>query len=158
MISVLDLPDVAQDTISEDLPLTFSVGQIQSLLAEQAPDEPVKLAVPGSAELARLMTHERQEQGIYVERVYWSLHPSALHDVLEQTRNQLLHFVAELRAAVSPEESEPTIAQVHQAVQNIHITVGDQSPVTVTAPLSVARRNAQVKLPSLSRSRWRFTA
>ncbi|MFD5341925.1 AbiTii domain-containing protein [Streptomyces hawaiiensis] len=36
-ISALDLPEIAHDLISERLPVTFSVGKIQNLIAGQDP-------------------------------------------------------------------------------------------------------------------------
>ncbi|MFJ3825582.1 AbiTii domain-containing protein [Streptomyces nodosus] len=150
-ISVLDLPEIAHDLISEQLPVTFSVGKIQNLIAGQDSHTPLKLGLPGSAELARLMTSERSGHGVVVERIYWSVHVSALHDILEQVRNRLLEFVAELRATMEPGEQEPTVGQVHQAVQTINITVGDYSPVHVTAP---HRHSATVSFPTRPRHRW----
>ncbi|MFD7748016.1 hypothetical protein ACFV2V_16815 [Streptomyces sp. NPDC059698] len=150
-ISVLALPDVAHDLVSEQLPVTFSVGKIQNLIANQDPHTPFKFGLPGSAELARLMTSERSGQGVVVERIYWSVHASALHDILEQVRNRLLEFVAELRATMEPGESEPTVGQVHQAAQTINITVGDHSPVHVIAP---HRHSATVSFPTRPHHRW----
>ncbi|MFE7358787.1 hypothetical protein ACFU8Q_38310 [Streptomyces sp. NPDC057543] len=153
-ISALDLPEVARNLVTEELPIRFSVSKIQTLVAEQDPHEPLKLSLPGAAELARMMTYEQQHRGVVVETVYWAAHVSALHDVLEQMRNRMLEFVAELRSAMAPGKQEPTVEQVHRAAQNIHITVGDHSPVTLTAPLSYERQSATVGIPSIPRYRW----
>ncbi|MEE1751177.1 hypothetical protein [Streptomyces sp. SP18CS02] len=94
------------------------------------------------------LTSKKPSTGFIVP---WSVHASALYDILEQVRNRLLEFVAELRATLEPGEQEPTVGQVHQAVQTINITVGDYSPVHVIAP---HRRSAPVSFPTRPRHRW----
>ncbi|MFF3517856.1 hypothetical protein [Streptomyces sp. NPDC002573] len=135
-ISTLDLPEDAQRYVDYEAPIPFSVGRIETLISRAAPGEPVKLTPPGAAELARLMTFDRREQGVVVDAVYWAVDVSALQDILDQLRTRLAQFVAELRSTMPPGEQDPTPAQVRQAVQHINITAGDHSPVTVTAPMA----------------------
>ncbi|MFK0114137.1 hypothetical protein [Streptomyces sp. NPDC091217] len=141
-ISVLDLPESARKVLSEEVPIAFSVGKLQAMVSSAKPEEPIKLTPPGAAELARIMTYERRGRGVLVEAVYWSVHISVLQDVLDQVRTRLAQFVAELRSAMPDGAAEPTADQVHQAVQSIHITAGDNSPVNVTAPLAYAEQEA----------------
>ncbi|GGY13135.1 hypothetical protein GCM10010358_76750 [Streptomyces minutiscleroticus] len=154
-ISALELPDFAQDLISEQLPIRFGVAKIQNLIDTADDKRKVKVSLPGGAELARTMTYERREQGVIVESLYWAVHVSALQDILEQVRNRLLEFIAELRATATPGTVDPTVEQVHTAVQNIHITVGDNSPVNLNAPITPEKKSARVRIPSISR-RSRF--
>ncbi|MCM2388763.1 hypothetical protein NBG84_10735 [Streptomyces sp. CWNU-1] len=155
-ISALDLPEFAQDSVGEELPIRFSVGKIQNLLSGRDSRDLLKLQLPGAAELARVMSYERQSHQVVVEAIYWAVHPSDLQDILEQVRNRLLQFVAELRSTMEPGEQQPTVGQVHQAVQNIRITVGDDSPVTINAPVSYARQGSRVSIPTISRFLWRL--
>jgi hypothetical protein len=153
-VSALDLPGVAAETVSEEFAVRFSVSKIQALIAGQSAGKPLKVGLPGAAELARMMSYDRQSRGILVESVYWSVHASAFSDILEQVRNRLLEFVAELRSNMLPGEFEPTVEQVHRAVQNIHITVGDNSSVSVSAPVSYSVQGVKVHIPFVSRHRW----
>jgi hypothetical protein len=157
-ISALDLPEVARGKITEELPIRFSIAKIQSLLASATADKPITLSLPGSAELARLMSFdvERRNRGVLVESLYWAVHSSALQDILDQVRNRLLEFSAELRANMTPGLEDPTVEQVHTAVQNINITVGDNSPVSLSAPIFTDRKDLPVKIPLVSRYRGMF--
>ncbi|WP_327067890.1 AbiTii domain-containing protein [Kitasatospora sp. NBC_01302] len=142
-ISVLDLLDFAQDVVKEQLPMTYGVGKIEALIASADPTKPVKFSLPGAAELARMMSYERRHMGVFVDVVYWSVHPSSLQDVIDQVRNRLAQFVAELRATMPMGAPEPTPGQVRQAVQQIiTIDAGDHSPVTVYAPVAQANQES----------------
>jgi hypothetical protein len=160
-ISVLDLPEVAHDRISQELPIYSSISKVQSLLDEGEAAKPVQILLPGYAELARLMSYQqgRRERQVIVESLYWAVHRSSLQDILDQVRNRLLEFVAELRLSMPPGASDPTVEQVHTAVQNISITVGNNSPINLTAPLSVSRQRLAVKIPVISRYRslWKLS-
>ncbi|MER6239756.1 hypothetical protein ABT185_27470 [Streptomyces clavifer] len=152
-ISALDLPEIARETISQEIPVRFSVAKIQSLLDGRNSTEPIKLSLPGGPELCRLMSYEpgRREQQVIVESLYWAVHTASLQDILEQARNRLLDFTAELRSSMTPGLEDPTVEQVHTAVQSINITVGDNSPVTLTAPITNERKDMPVRIPLISR-------
>ena len=75
-----------------------------------------------------------------VLRLHWAVHPSAMEGVLDQVRTRLVQLVGELWAAMPPGRQDPTPDQVAQALQNINIVTGDNSSVTVTAPVAVAHR------------------
>jgi hypothetical protein len=64
-ISTMDLPDFAQDVITEELPLAQGVGDLQALVrnARAAGKTAVKMSPPGTAELLTLWNHERQNSG-----------------------------------------------------------------------------------------------
>jgi hypothetical protein len=113
-ISVLDLPDFAQDEISESMPMTWGVHQIQSAVASNRHDPLVQLQVPGAALLAKYMNgttaHGR------VTAIYWSVSTVALEGVLDQIRTRLAELIAELRAATPSGQALPTAAQASNAV------------------------------------------
>jgi hypothetical protein len=137
-ITKYELPEFAPEYYSEEVPIPFGVGKIEAMIARTTPDEPLRLSPPGAAELARFMTYERRDRGIVIEAVYWAVDVSVLQDVLDQVRTRLTQFVAELRNVMPAGESAPTPEQVHRAVQSIHITAGDYSPVNLTAPAAYA--------------------
>lgn len=142
-ISVLDLPEFARDRVKQEVPMADGVGKIEAVLARAEPGKSVKLSMPGGPELARMMTFERQANGVHVERVYWTVHPSDLHDVLDQVRNRLAQFVSELRATMPAGAPDPTPDQVQQVVQHvITIKTGKHSEVTVNAPVAQAGPNS----------------
>ncbi|MFG2882338.1 hypothetical protein ACGFYV_08440 [Streptomyces sp. NPDC048297] len=157
-ISTLDLPEVARGEISQELPIRFSIAKIQSLLSGADLAEPIKLSLPGGAELCRLMSYEpdRRERRVMVESLYWAVHGSSLQDILDQVRNRLLEFSAELRSNMTPGREDPTVEQVHTAIQNINITVGDNSPVNLAAPIRAERKDMPVEIPLLSGYRGIF--
>ncbi|MFF8866028.1 hypothetical protein ACF08B_28650 [Streptomyces sp. NPDC015139] len=140
-VSMFDLPDFARDSLGDELRLGQGVGQIESLVS-RSPDETVQLSPAMAAELAVFMSQNSPRQ---VLRLYWAVHPSALEGVLDQVRTRLVQLVGELRSAMPPGQQDPTPDQVAQALQNINIVTGDNSSVTVTAPVAVARQHGSAR-------------
>lgn len=141
-ISVLELPKVTQDVITEQAPIATGIGQVETMVSDAQPGEAIKLALPGAAEITRMMSYERRGRGMVIDAVYWAVHPSALQDVLDQVRNRLVQFVAELRSTMPATADNPTAEQVERVVQNIWVVAGNNSPVTLTAPLAYAEQDA----------------
>lgn len=157
-ITKYELPEFAREYYSEEVPIPFGVGKIESMIARSAPDEPIRLSPPGAAELVRFMTYERRGGGVVVEAVYWAVDVSVLQDVLDQVRTRLTQFVAELRDVMPAGEHEPTPEQVHRAVQSIQITAGDNSPISLTAPVAYAEEHSTAMASPqerMSRFWWR---
>ncbi|WML81817.1 hypothetical protein [Streptomyces sp. VNUA74] len=140
-VSTFDLPDFARDDLGNELRLGKGVGQIESLIARSA-GQTVQLGDAMAADLAVLMSQNSHRQ---VLRLYWAVHPSALEGVLDQVRTRLVQLVGELRATMPHGQHDPTPAQVAQALQNINIVAGDNSSVTVTAPVAVAHRRGSAR-------------
>lgn len=140
-ISARDLPESAREDIKNELPIRWSIAEIQST-AESAPDAHIRLGVPNMSDLARMMTvHQRGIQGnpyLTVTSVYWSASTSSFAGILDQVRTRLTEFVAEIRVSMPDGAEEPTPEQVRQAVSVININVGDNSPVSVSSPIAIA--------------------
>ncbi|MEU3161181.1 hypothetical protein ACPCAJ_27275 [Streptomyces griseoincarnatus] len=153
IISVFDLPKFAQEDLDEVFPVRYSVAKIQSLITGHGENETIKLQLPAAPELARVMSYERRDERVIVESLYWAVHVSALQDILEQVRNRLIEFIADLRSQMPPGAEVPTVMQVHRTVQNIYVSSGDNSPVHVNAPVAPERANALVEIPTVKR-RW----
>ncbi|MFF0451188.1 hypothetical protein ACFYT4_33230 [Streptomyces sp. NPDC004609] len=141
-----DLPESVRNDVKEEIGMTWGISEIQATAAGSKDGKHIRLGMPGMAYVARLMTKDQQELQhnpfLTVTSVYWSVSTAALEGVLDQVRTQLTEFVAELRATMPPGDEEPTSEQVRRAVSSIQITVGDNSPVTVAAPVAYAERDA----------------
>jgi hypothetical protein len=140
-ISARHLPEPARGIVKEEVGLPWGVGEVQATIRSNK-SEHIRLGMPGMAQLAHLLTEDQRErQGnpfLVVTSVYWAVSVAAMEGLLDQVRTQLAEFVAELRANMQPGEVEPTSDQIREAVSTIQITVGDNSPVTVTAPIAYA--------------------
>ncbi|MGH2658566.1 MAG: hypothetical protein ACRDHS_02600 [Actinomycetota bacterium] len=134
-ISTLDLPDVAQKVVDEELALRAGVGELEDLVrVARSKGDPIRLGVPGGAELAKLMNHELQGSYRAVERIYWSVSPTAVVGVLGQIRSRLVALIAEVRAAADNPD-EPSAEAISAAVdvvvlgkaRDIHINTAQTS-------------------------------
>ncbi|MFD4905181.1 AbiTii domain-containing protein [Kitasatospora purpeofusca] len=139
-ISPLHLADFTHGTIKEEVRLTSGVGQLEYLARR---DARVKVDIPMSADLVRIMNYEHDSA---VHRLYWTVHRSAVQGTLDQIRTRLTELVAELRATMPPGRSDPTPEQVARVVQNISITAGDNSPIQVAAPIAHADHNGNATI------------
>lgn len=92
-----------------------------------------------------MMSYERRDRGMVVDVVYWAVHPSSLQDVLDQVRNRLVQFVAELRSTMPSDADNPTAEQVKKVVQHVWVHTGNNSPVTVTAPFANAEQGGSAR-------------
>lgn len=115
-VSVIELPKEAREAISDELPLTYGVAQIEGLIRQaESRGGSIPLGPPAGAELALMMTHE---VGRYqVERIYWSVNAAVLRGVTSVMRGKLIELVAEMRAGTVQGEGIPPPAIAEQAVQ-----------------------------------------
>ncbi|MFJ5548690.1 hypothetical protein [Streptomyces sp. NPDC093225] len=154
-ISVRHLPEVARNVIKEEVVIPWGVGHIENLIARTPPGEHLKVALPGAAELRTLMSAQYRQRGISIEALYWSIDASALHGIVDQVRTRLTQFVAELRSAMPAGTQVPSPEQVHRAVQSINIVTGDNSPVTLTAPVAYAESGSTADaIAAVEPGRW----
>ncbi|MFF3087588.1 hypothetical protein ACFVRB_21420 [Streptomyces nojiriensis] len=119
-------------------------------------EEQQAVSTPGvAAQYAHLADHPHAEQTVIViDELYWALPPSSLQGILDQVRTRLTQFVAELRSTMPNGSHAPTPEQVHHAVQSIHITAGDGSNVTVTAPVAYAESGGTASVTSGVEPGW----
>jgi hypothetical protein len=133
-ISAMDLPDFAQDHISEKLRLAQGVGDLQALVrnAENAGKTAVKLVPPGTAELLKLWNHQMQTSGQTIMALYWDVNTARIDGVLDRIRTTLVRLVSEMRATMPDNFSLPSSEQAAQAV-NVVLHGGKRNQITVTA-------------------------
>lgn len=122
------LPDFAQEHISNELPLTQGVGELENLA--QQPE--IRLAPPGASDLAMYMNTQGNTHTYgHINSIYWQVSPSAINGVLDQIRTSLTQLVAEIRAGMPANEAIPSAEEANQAV---HVIVtGKRSRVRVTS-------------------------
>lgn len=130
-ISSFQLPDVAKNVLTEEVKLAFGVGDLENLAraAEREGKSTVKLVPDGGADLVMLMNHEA-EPGNTVMNLYWDVSVARINGALDQIRTRLVQLVAEMRATMGEDESEPTSEQAAQAV-NVVFHGGKRHQVNV---------------------------
>ncbi|WP_122980475.1 hypothetical protein [Actinoplanes teichomyceticus] len=129
-ISSMNLPDFAQDRITDEIELRMGIGQIEKLAPVQGADH-VKLQPQGAADLAAFMNQTGAVKG-HIERIYWSVAPVALAGVVDHVRTMLTVLVAEIRATAPTGAATPP-AEV--ATNAIHFAVtGTRNKINFTAP------------------------
>lgn len=158
-ISPHDLPDVAQEAgISETLPLTSGIGELEEMaLRARERNEAIGLGLPGGASLAKLMTHEWGSQHQSVQRVYWSVSPTAVFGVVDLVRTKLVELVAQMRSDTGSSQDPP--ADIIQNAVNVVIH-GKRSRVSINTAQSSGSGDATVKEgsdPDPSSPWWRTT-
>lgn len=158
-ISAQALPDVARKGgINEAVRLYQGIGELEEIArTASARDEAVRLGLPGSAELASLMTYELGDELQVINRVYWNVSPSTIFGILDQVRTTLVELVAQIRAETGT-VSDPSTDALQNAV-NVAIH-GNKSHVTVNAAQTTAGGDAKVITESLSEKLppwWRTT-
>ena len=151
-VTVFDLPDVVRKSgITEELTLRDGVGTLETMKADGfAKHEAIRLGLPESPIIAKLMNDHLRGTGQYVERVYWNVSPIAIDGVLDQIRTRLVDLVAEIRATEGN-----TATPSAEAVENaVHVVVyGDKSRVNVRA--AQAGGTTTTVAPQAERSWWR---
>lgn len=133
MVSIIDLPEVAREDISDELELTHPIGKIEGMGRQaEARGGSLQMGPAAAAELAAMMTHEIRR--MQVERVYWSVSAADFRGVVDGVRTALTELVAEMRAGTGPGAQAPPAEVASQAVQ---IAVyGDKNRITLNAPIA----------------------
>lgn len=164
-ISATQLPDGIGEHVKEEVHLRHGAAELQQLASD--PSKPIRLLLPGAAEVVRLVNHEMQQAGTYgqqVTTVYWVISHSSVVGVLDRIRTTLVALVAELRAVGVGEGQVPS-AEAADAAVNVVLHGGKRHNVTVvtahstgggTATSTGAGKRASnvVGAPSGSRGSW----
>jgi AbiTii-like protein len=130
-VSSWQLPEVAQDKITNDLPLAMGIAEIERLARRCEPGDVVKLGPPLSQELVVLMNASGEWRG-HIDRIYWAVSPTALEGVVDQVRTALTVLVAEIQANV-PDGTVTPPAEVASNAINFAVT-GKRNKIHVVAP------------------------
>ncbi len=128
-ISPRQLPDVVADSITEEVEMRMSIGEIEELT--QRDQDSVRLSPPMSADIVDLMNHEMDQPLTAISDLYWSVSRSALIGIVDQVRTTLIGLVAEIRAGLPDDADIPSRALADQAVQVV--VHGHRNRVVTTA-------------------------
>lgn len=114
-VGVSELPEFAQDDVSEWVELTQGVSEIEALARHnEGGDKTVKLSLPGARELARVMERDAGS-GIHIDALYWRVSKVALEGVVDQIRTRLTELMAELRSLTPTTQDLPNAEQATAA-------------------------------------------
>jgi hypothetical protein len=148
-ISVVELPDVAREHISEDLELVHGIGEIEAMIRPaEANGGFAELGLPLGVELARMMSTPGR---IHVDRVYRVVSVANLQAVTDGVRTALTELLAELRGGTPTGAEIPSAEVTGQALQVVlhgskhRVTINNaiaDGGGTATATPNVAEREA----------------
>jgi hypothetical protein len=133
-ISSLDLPDFAQDLITEKLELAGGVSKLQGYV-RNARETSIKMSPAGTPELLKLWNHQIHATGRTIMALYWDVNVGSIEGILDQIRTTLVRLVREMRDNMPDEASAPSPKQAEHAV-NVVLHRGKRNQITVTAPQS----------------------
>lgn len=126
-------PEGIREHIEEAVPLGQGIGEIEAMLARaRAGGGSIRMAFPGSADVARLIDAEVGDPYQQVTAIYWTLGESALAGVTDQVRTTLVELVAEMRANM-PDSMESPSPQVADQALNVAV-YGDKNRIALSAP------------------------
>jgi hypothetical protein len=148
-ISSMDLPDFARDVITEEMPLAHGVGDLQAQVrnAKAAGRTSIKMSPHGAAELVTLWNQEQQRTGGgTIMDLYWDVSVGRIEGVLEHIRTTLVRLVAEMRATMPADASEPSPEQAASAV-NYVLKGGKRSTFNVNTAVATNGSSATVTTP-----------
>jgi hypothetical protein len=152
-LSSWELPEFAQDMITNDVPLPQGIAEIERLARNSEPGDPVKLGPPDSQELVMIMNGTQHWNG-HIERIYWAVSPIALEGVVDQVRTALTVLVSEINANVPDGTVTPSSEVANHA---LHVAVsGKRNKINVTAPQGGTQ--ATIMAPPDEPRRWLRTA
>jgi hypothetical protein len=126
-ISYLQLPEFAQETITDEVLLPHGAPQLVELEKDAQSGEPVRLGPPGSQEVVTYMNMTSTEPFQQINRMYWGISRSVLQGLIEDIRSRLVALVAEMKAGLEPGEQIPSAAVASQAL-NV-VVQGDHARV-----------------------------
>jgi AbiTii len=160
-VNSLDLPDVARDVVTDEVPLTYGIGKIEDLSRQaESRDGFVQLGPPGASDLALLMSHYSGGR-YHVERVYWSVSAADFRSVVDAVRTALVELVAEMRAGTAAGDTAPPPEVVRQAVQFVVYGKGHRITVATAGEggtAIAASQNGELEQPGFWTTSRRVSA
>lgn len=146
-ISPSALPDFAQETIGEQAPVYWGIGQIEAMIKDAAGGT-VKITLPRASDLVLYMNAKDTQYGQSITALYWALSASALNGLLDRVRTILVGLVAELRGSGTLGTNDvPSPAAANHAVQVV-VHGGKRSPITVTTANASGEGNTVTTNPA----------
>lgn len=129
-ISASDLPSIVHGKIDETLQFGQAIGQLEDLAAQaKARGGAVKFALPGAAELVRVMNYESSDRFQNIHSLYWSVDGTTIASVGDNVRTTLVELIATLRRGMASSQEVPSADLTEKAVGLA--VYGDRSIVIV---------------------------
>jgi len=152
-ISPRDLPEGVREHVGEAAPLRQPIGEIEAMVERARADGVVRLTLPESQEVAKVMNYEGREFPFqHVATVYWALGEPALRGVVDQVRTTLVELVAEMRSVMPAAAATPSAEVANHAVQvAVH---GGDARVNVTAARTSGAGSRAIAGAARASSRW----
>ncbi|HEY0639836.1 MAG TPA: hypothetical protein VGD67_19490 [Pseudonocardiaceae bacterium] len=141
MVSSLHLPDFARDEITDEVRLARGVAEIERLVTDCEPGEPIRLQPPGAQDLVAFMNYSGNWTG-HIERIYWSAARASVAGILDQVRTTLVAMVAEIRATSPRGEVIPSADVGNNAIQ--FAVTGKRNKITFAAVQGAASATSAV--------------
>jgi len=114
-ISPHQLPDFAQEHISEEIEIRDSVPALQNMAdSAERTNETIRVSPHGAAEIVNYMS--TQLPGTRVMRLYWNLNASAIRAITERVCTDVIAMVNEIKAGIEPGQEFPSRDLVTQAI------------------------------------------
>jgi len=130
-ISTWDLPDFAEPAYRDGIKMPMGVGELEKLAKRT---ESIDLQAPGMVDLVYYMNNA-EDYNVSFERIYFSVHPTAIDGILDTIRTNLASMVAELRAVGVGDNDIPTSLAADQAFQVV-IKKASRSPITINSAIA----------------------
>lgn len=154
-LSSWQLPEFAQDKITNDVPLSMGIAEIERLARRCPPGEVVELGPPGSQELVMIMNGTQQWNG-HIERIYWGVSPVAMEGVVEQVRTALTVLVSEIHANV-PDGTVIPPGDVTDSALNVALS-GNRNKYKINVIAAQGGNEATITGPPDEPRHWLRTA
>jgi hypothetical protein len=114
-ISSFEIPEFAQETINNTLPIVKGIGEVEAMIAN-ASGSTVSLQHEHAPDVVRYMNSKNEAPFQHIERLYWDVSTTALRGIVDQVRTSLTELVAEMRAGTPRGTDLPSTAVAEQAV------------------------------------------
>ncbi|MCH6159971.1 AbiTii domain-containing protein [Streptomyces marispadix] len=135
-ISPNDLPSFAQKHIGEDVQLRMGVRELEDSANNINPEKGyVQLTPSRATDIAKVMDTASGEPFQTITALYWVVSKSSIVGVLDQVRTTLTELVAELRATVPDEDTDPSSEAVGNAL-HVAVTGSPKARITLTTAQS----------------------
>lgn len=156
-ISALQLPEVAQEHLSEQLELPYPIPELRDMArAAQRKGEPVRLSPPLAADLVVLMNGSGNYTASF-ERLYWQVASTTIKGVVERVRTDIIGLASEIRSGMPRGHDLPSADLATQAfnlvvkgtghrvvVRNVHQASGHVPSYNVPARRRLLRAAARI--------------
>ena len=154
-VSVFHFPEFARESLEAGSLQFQGIGEIELTIrnAEERGKSVVQISVPNASGLAAVMNRESGDPYRVIDQIYFDVHVSALHGLVDQVRTTLVELIAAIRDGTPGDEDVPSREVANHAVQVV--VHGGNPNINVAAPVSAGRATVKQNAASgATRSSW----